>query len=232
MSMNLKLNILLRSFYLVCCAAVFKIMPSYYCLFLCVVLLSLLLHPAGSLVIFFNNNSNLTLQSAFTILGHPPKQTIRSNIIFLAINNFSDNCRFSQFTNETSIQGNFVVVEKIPKWYKCVFDDKGFAPAVGRLLQKAGAIGVLFPPQEKVFIPLLSLSLSPPSTISLPSLSPLLLSSPFLPFSFSPLSLSDPSNSFCSKHYIDMQGLYASTRTCSFGPFYCCSIFYNQIHQE
>lgn len=124
----------------------------YYCLCL-LFLLSCFFNSTSSLSIYLHHSTNpIQHKSTYTTLGRPPDQILEAKVVFLASYNFSDTCRFSQSTNEASLKGKIVVLEGLPRWFKCVFDDRGFPPAVGRVLQEAGAIGVLITSHEKVWL--------------------------------------------------------------------------------
>ena len=122
-----------------------------------------LFNPSYSLVVHLFNFSNsettseITFKSQYTSLGTPPKhQPLRSNLVYLSSYNFSD-CSFSQATNIHSIKGSIVLLESTPPWHPCAHAEAGMAPALGRMIQKVGGIGVLTASLEKVsplFLPL------------------------------------------------------------------------------
>jgi hypothetical protein len=117
-------------------------------------LLALIL-PSNSLQIHLHDPNNqttapITLKYTYTTLGTPPKlQFMKTSPVFLASYNFSD-CKFAQTTNTANLQGKIIVLESLPFWYDCAYEEHGAVTAAGRLIQREGGIGVVITAQEKV----------------------------------------------------------------------------------
>ena len=120
----------------------------------CLLLICMLIYCTHSQmknsVIFNTNSTSKSYPYAYTTLGNPPTTTLHADVVILSKLNLSNDCWFTKHTNVSLLQGKIVILDSLPDWFSCTSLPEGRPSVFGRIVQRAGAVGVIMQAHESV----------------------------------------------------------------------------------